>query len=212
MRWVRPILRISAKSRARGGEARQEVFVHLLQHRQVHGRRKDIVGGLPQVDVVVGVHRTLAAPCRSQALVDEIGNDLIDVHVALGAAARLPDAQGEMGIPAPRRHLRCRLGNGGGQLGGEQTKLSIDQGRCPLDLRQGVDQLQRHGLGANGKMLQRTLGLRAPEGVRRHPYHPQAVPLVAPGLRHRRTPAPGTRPAPPDFPGNPGRWTRCSDP
>ena len=46
--------------------------------------------------MVVGVDRALAAARAGQLLIGIAGNHLIDVHVGLGAAARLPDDEREL--------------------------------------------------------------------------------------------------------------------
>ena len=43
------------------------------------------------IDIVVGMQQLLAGD-----LIASVGNDLVGVHVGLGAAARLPDDEGEM--------------------------------------------------------------------------------------------------------------------
>ena len=57
--------------------------------------------------MVVGVE--LYAPIRRQ-----VGDDLVDVHIRLGAAARLPDDKGELPVPLPCPDLLTGGGNGGG--------------------------------------------------------------------------------------------------
>src|SRR2546425_13222894 len=47
----------------------------------VHGRGKGVVGGLRQVDVVVGMNRFLAAQFAAGNFDGAIGDDFIDVHV-----------------------------------------------------------------------------------------------------------------------------------
>ena len=59
----------------------------------MHGRREDIVRGLPAVDVVVGVHAALLAAFAAEQFRGAIGQDLVDVHVALRTRAGLPDRQ-----------------------------------------------------------------------------------------------------------------------
>ena len=43
--------------------------------------------------MVIGVHRRFAATHTGQRLIGDASNHLIDVHVRLRAAARLPDGQ-----------------------------------------------------------------------------------------------------------------------
>ena len=75
------------------GDCRQKVLLDRPRNGDVHGGRETVVGALCTVDVVVGVDRALAAARTTGQLVGASGDDLIDVHVALGAAAGLPDHQ-----------------------------------------------------------------------------------------------------------------------
>jgi len=52
----------------------------------LHGRRVNIVGRLRTVDVIIGVHRRIAAECAAQNLVAAIGNHFIEIHVGRGTA------------------------------------------------------------------------------------------------------------------------------
>ncbi len=75
------------------GDGGQQIVLDCSRNGDVHGGGEAIVGALCAVDVVVGVHRALAATCSAGQFIGAPGNDLVDVHVALGAAARLPDHQ-----------------------------------------------------------------------------------------------------------------------
>jgi len=46
--------------------------------------------------VVIGVNRLLGAHDTTEQLDGAVGDDLVDVHVGLGAGAGLPDDQGEV--------------------------------------------------------------------------------------------------------------------
>src|SRR2546427_4988106 len=62
----------------------------------VHGRGKRVVGGLRHVDVVVGMNGLFAAHDAAGNFDGAIGDDFVDVHVGLRAAAGLPDAKREV--------------------------------------------------------------------------------------------------------------------
>ena len=51
---------------------------------------------LALIHVVIGVDGVFAAQLSSQDLDGSVADHLVDVHVALGARARLPHYQGEM--------------------------------------------------------------------------------------------------------------------
>ena len=64
----------------------------------VHGSGVGVITALTLVDVIIGVHRSLAAQFSSEQLNGSVGDDLVGVHVGLGAGACLPDHQGEVVI------------------------------------------------------------------------------------------------------------------
>ena len=86
---------------------REDLIGDGQRRRDVEGGGVGVVGGLGGVDVVIGVE--LYAPVRRQ-----VGDDLVDVHIGLGAASRLPDHQGELLVPLSRPDLLTGGGDGGG--------------------------------------------------------------------------------------------------
>jgi hypothetical protein len=80
----------------RGGQLpglRQQVIVDLLHGRDVHRRREAVVARLPHVDVVVRSDRALRPELAAEQLRGPVADDLVDVHVALGARSGLPHEQ-----------------------------------------------------------------------------------------------------------------------
>jgi hypothetical protein len=57
----------------------------------VHGGGEGVVGRLRHVDVVVGMNGLFAAHDAAGNFDGAVGNDFVDVHVGLRAAAGLPD-------------------------------------------------------------------------------------------------------------------------
>jgi len=105
--------------------------------------------------------RGLAAKHPTAALNGAVGDDLIDVHVGLGAGTRLPDPQGKFAIKGPGSHL---FGDGRDQLGQGRIKHphgGIGLGTGRLEQAQGVDDGQGHGL-TEGEKPQGPLGLGTP--------------------------------------------------
>ena len=141
----------------------------------MHRRREDIVGRLPEVDVVVGVHATRRSEPPAKGERCEVGDHLVDVHVALGAGTRLPDAQRELGIELAGRDARRSRGHGLGLGGVEQAELAIDLRRGAFDLGQRVHNLDRHALSSNREEMAAALGLRPPQGVTRDLDRPETV-------------------------------------
>jgi hypothetical protein len=79
-----------------GDQRRQERLLEVENGGDVHDSGEGVVGGGAHVDVVVGVDRLLAAHGAAENLNGAVGNDLVGVHVGLGAGAGLPDDQREV--------------------------------------------------------------------------------------------------------------------
>ena len=143
-------------------ERRQQLVVDLLDRRDVHRRRKRVVGGLRAVDVIVGMHRLLAAERCSEQLVGAVRDHLVRVHVALRAGPGLPDDQREMVGELAVDHLLRRPLDRIGEPRVEHAQLAIDPRRRLLDDAERAHQGRRLGLAADPKVLQAALGLGAP--------------------------------------------------
>ena len=78
----------------------------------VHDGREGVVGRGRAVDVVVGVYRLLAAHLASEDLDGTVADDLVGVHVGLGAGAGLPDNKGEVVDQLEVSDLLCSLLDG----------------------------------------------------------------------------------------------------
>jgi hypothetical protein len=151
------------------------LFVHGLGGGDVHGGGEAVVGTLRAVDVVVGMHRRLAAARIAGQFVGAAGDHLVDVHVGLGAAAGLPDHQREVLVVAACEDLVGGLFDQPGDFRRQFAEVVVDPRGGFLDQRQGVDHGERHALAADGEVLQRALGLGAPVGVVGHLYGAQAI-------------------------------------
>src|SRR5690606_30559254 len=115
-----------------------QVLLHRPGGGDVHGGGETVVGALRAVDVVVGVHRALATALAGGDLVGPTGDHLVDVHVALGAAAGLPDHQGKLVIMLALQHLVGGLFDQTGQVGRQIADAAVDPGRGLLDQGQAV--------------------------------------------------------------------------
>src|SRR5260370_41607299 len=62
----------------------------------VHGGGKRVVGGLRHVHIIIWMNRFLAAHFAASNFDGAVGDDFVDVHVGLRAAAGMPDAQREV--------------------------------------------------------------------------------------------------------------------
>ncbi|MNL07216.1 hypothetical protein D3C87_1278860 [compost metagenome] len=119
-------------------DRRQQVLLHRLDGRDVHGGGEAVVGALGAIDVIVGVHRGLAATGVAGQLVGATGDHFVDVHVALGAAAGLPDHQRKLVVMVAGEHFVGRLLDQAGDIGGHVAVAIIDPRRGFLDQRQGM--------------------------------------------------------------------------
>ena len=86
------VLRAQAlKRRQQAVDRRQHLLLERDARSHVHRRREGVVRALRAIDVIVRMHERLP-----QQRIGAVGDDLVDVHVALRAAARLPHDQGEV--------------------------------------------------------------------------------------------------------------------
>jgi hypothetical protein len=79
-----------------GNQRRQKRLLQVQNGGDVHDSGECVVGRGAHVDVVVGVDGLLAAHGAAQNLNGAVGDDLVGVHVGLGAGAGLPDDQREV--------------------------------------------------------------------------------------------------------------------
>ena len=132
-------LRLGVERVAEMPHARDDLVHEGLHRGHVHGRREDVVRRLALVHVVVGVHEALLAALAAQDLAGPIGEHLVHVHVALGAAARLPDHERELVVVTAREHL---VGGGHDRLPlllVEDLQVHVHEGGGLLDQGEGVD-------------------------------------------------------------------------
>ena len=97
-----------------------------------------------------------------------VGDDLVGVHVGLGAAARLPDHQREVVVKLAINDFVAGLLNGGELFIVQLAKLVVRPGRGLFQDAEGVGDFAGHQLAANFEVLIAALGLRRPIAVGRH--------------------------------------------
>ncbi len=70
----------------------------LFRCRNMHGSGEGIIRGLGHIDMVIRMNRFFAPHFTPSHFNSPIGNHFIGIHIGLGAASRLPNSQGKMGI------------------------------------------------------------------------------------------------------------------
>ncbi len=136
----------------------------LLRRGEVDRGREGVVARLRGVHLVVGVH-VAAEPAAGEA-----GDHLVGVHVRRRARPGLEHVDGELVEVLARGHL---LGGGldrPGHVVVEHAELGVRPGRRRLDLADRPQQRRRQRSSADREVLHRALGLRAVQGVGRHPH------------------------------------------
>ena len=68
-----------------------------------------VVGGLGHVDMVVGVDGLLGATLTAKDLDSPVGDNLVDIHVALSSTASLEDDKRELVNELARDNLAVRV-------------------------------------------------------------------------------------------------------
>ncbi len=114
---VRPILTIFANSfsflrsaRQQLAEGGDEIGGDAACGRDVHRGRERVVRRLAHVDVIVGMHRLLGAELAAEQLIGAVGDDLVEVHVALACPSRSATPQAGNDRRACPRSPRARRG------------------------------------------------------------------------------------------------------
>lgn len=104
-----------------------------------------VVGRLAHVDVVVGVNGLLAAKLTTHHFNGPVGNDLVHIHVGLGAGTSLEDDEGEFVNELARNDFVSSLLDVLGNLGREAISLVNSSGGLLEDTK-GLDEGRRHSL------------------------------------------------------------------
>src|SRR5579883_286422 len=126
----------------------------------MNGGRNDIVRGLAEVDVVVGVY--LARTTRTaEQFAGAVSDHLVGVHVGRGARTRLKNIDHELVIKLAINHFLRGLHDSLRNLGINQAEVRIDLGGGLFDLSQGADELTREAKIADRKIQHGALRTRA---------------------------------------------------
>ena len=158
---------------------RNQRVLHAFCCGNVHRRRKCVVRGLGHVDVVIGVDRLFRSHLSACHLNRTVGDDLVDIHVGLRAAAGLPDAQRKLIIEFAVNDFIGSLHDQVGLVRRKLAQILVHQGARLFKKPERTDQLGRHGVASDIKVQQRALRLSSPIDVCRDFDLPHAVGLDA---------------------------------
>ena len=130
---------------ALGTESLHELFEGVLQlgdaadEGYLHGRGVGVVGGLRQIDVVIGVAVFVFALLVAHQFEGDVGDDLVGVHVGGGAGSALYHVHNELVVElAVAYHAAC-LYDGVGSLFVEQSQVAVRQCGGFFHVGQGLD-------------------------------------------------------------------------
>src|SRR6185312_13813267 len=110
--------------------------------RDVHGGGVDVVGGLREVHVVVGVQVPVVPALVAQELQRPVGDDLVGVHVGAGPGTALDDVDDELLVQGAVGDLRAGGLDGVGTGGIEQAEFAVGPGGGLLDQGERADQVR----------------------------------------------------------------------
>ena len=140
----RPRLGFRVEIVAQESQRRDEALLDLVRRGDGHGGREDVVAGLGHVAVVVRVHGGLAPDPPAEHLDRAVGDDLVDVHVRLRAAAGLPHDQREVVVELALDDLPRRRANGLGDVRGKFSEALVHGRRGVLDDGERAEHLWLH--------------------------------------------------------------------
>ena len=83
-----------------------------------------------------------------------VGDDLVDIHIGLRAAAGLPNAQWELVVELAGDDFVGGAHDQPGLFRRQLAEVFVHEGGGLLQDAEGADQLRRHGVAANGEVDQ----------------------------------------------------------
>src|SRR3989344_3230301 len=151
-----------------------QALVYFFDSGDMHGRGENVIGRLGLVDVIVGVDECLTPSQREPIghlaaghLDRAVGNNLIDVHVGLGATSCLPDRKREMAAELVVNDLLRGADDKRRLFLGQQAQFHVGLGRRFFDDPQRADQDRLEMFCSDLKVDQRPRRLGAVIFIRR---------------------------------------------
>jgi hypothetical protein len=151
---------------------------------EFHGGGVDVVGGLGEVDVVVGVQPGVVALGAAEDFQRAVGDDFVGVHVRGRPGAALDDVHHELVGESAGQDVLAGLFDGVGAFGVQESEFSVGADCGELDRCQAPDQVHVGGqfLAGDGEVLHRPQRVHTPVGAGRDVPVPQQV-MLRPGTR-----------------------------
>jgi hypothetical protein len=108
---------------------------------ELHRGGVDVVGGLGEVHVVVGVQPGVVALGVAKDFQGAVGDDLVGVHVRRRSGAALDDVHHELVAEFAGQDVLAGLFDGVGAFGVQESEFAVGAGRGKLDGCQATDQV-----------------------------------------------------------------------
>ena len=124
----------------------------------------DVVGGLGEVDVVVGVQAGVIALGVAQDFQGAVGDDLVGVHVRGRPGAALDDVHDELLGEVSVHHIGAGLLDRGGPFGVQEAEFAVGAGGGEFHGGESADQVHVGGerLPGDREVLHGPEGVHAP--------------------------------------------------
>ncbi len=165
IRLGQEFLGLAPQRRLENLQARDGVLAYRDRRRHLDRRRNHVVARLPEVDVVVGVHRGPRAALPAEQLDGPVGDHLVGIHVGRGSAPSLEHIDDELPVERSVDDVLGGSGDRAREVLVEQSQLAIDQGRLLLDQPDGADEPPGQAQIADRKVDLRAHGVGAVIGV-----------------------------------------------
>ncbi len=138
----------------------------------MQGGGDHVVGGLPHVHMIVGVHARAGVELHGP-----VGDNLIGVHIRAGSRSGLEDIQREMAVmPAIGNLCRC-LGDGARHRRIQAPEIRVHLGRRHLDASERLDEHAWEANARDRKIFHRPRRLGPVQGVGRHAHLAHGIPF-----------------------------------
>ena len=178
------VARLLGEGVVQAAEGGDQLAVERGPARDVDRGRDDVVRGLAVVDVVVRMDM-----CRVRCpAVCQRRDHLVRVHVGGRARSGLVDVQGEVVVPPAFGDFPRSGGDGRAPFGREESQLDVGLGGGLFQPPERLDEAPPEAPPADGKVLDRALGLRAVKGVGGNPHLAHGVLLDSMCFGHDVTP------------------------